>query len=49
LSKELNELLIQAYHDWSSEPDPIIPLSLIREYLELEGVKLENGNKEGVE
>lgn len=47
MSKKLNELLIKAYRRWLDEPDPPVPVDTIREYLELEGVPLDNNHDRG--
>ncbi|WP_048203989.1 hypothetical protein [Methanobacterium formicicum] len=42
MSKELNDVLKRSYIFWKDDPCPPVPLDLIKEYLELEGVSLED-------
>jgi len=37
LSKELNNLLKEAYYRWLDDTNPPIPLKTIKQYLELDG------------
>lgn len=46
LSKEFNELLKQFYINNHDTKEPRIPLELIKEYLEIEGIKIENNEKQ---
>lgn len=46
MSKELNNLLKKAYYLWKYVPNPPIPIKTIKEFLELEGISLEEDTKE---
>lgn len=47
MSKELNELLKKAYYRWKGNSDSPVPIESIKEFLELEGINLEeNDDKE---
>jgi hypothetical protein len=41
MSEEFNTFLKNAYHQFKDDPDPPIPLELIKSYLEDEGIKVE--------
>jgi hypothetical protein len=41
LSKELNNVLIKAYFQFKDYDNPPVPITEIKEYLEFEGVELE--------
>lgn len=47
MSKELNELLRKAYQRYINDPNPPVPVATIKEYLELEGIPLEDDNEGG--
>lgn len=38
MSEQLNYLLIKAYHHWKSMENSPVPISLIKDYLLLEGI-----------
>ncbi|MGP8024780.1 MAG: hypothetical protein ACLQG5_03950 [Methanobacterium sp.] len=40
MSKELTETLLKAYHRWLSDPNPPVPIPEIKEFLENEGINL---------
>lgn len=42
MSKELNEVLKHSYDFWKNDPFPPVPLDLIKEYLETEGISLDD-------
>jgi hypothetical protein len=44
LSEELNNVLIKAYYQFKDYDNPPVPITEIKEYLELEGVELEENN-----
>jgi hypothetical protein len=41
MSEQLNNLLKKAYHRYKDDPDPPVPLKTIKEFLEFEGIPLE--------
>lgn len=41
MSKEFNAVLINAYNEYRDHPDPPVPLKLIKEYLEDEGISVD--------
>lgn len=48
MSDEFNTFLKNAYRQFKDDPDPPIPLELIKDYLKDEGITVdENGNCEG--
>jgi antitoxin component HigA of HigAB toxin-antitoxin module len=40
MSAELNELLKEAYHSFKGREDAPLPIEMIKEYLEIEGIKI---------
>lgn len=44
MSKEFNMILINAYNEYRDHPDPPVPLELIKEYLEDEGINVDENN-----
>ena len=45
MSKELNEILIKAYNRYKYEKNAPVPISLIRDYLLLEGIDPDDKNR----
>jgi hypothetical protein len=45
MSVELNEILTKAYHQYKDESNPPVPLATIKEFLELEGINLDDINQ----
>lgn len=41
MTEQLNQLLKEAYHRYKDDPNPPVPLKTIKEFLEFEGVPLE--------
>jgi hypothetical protein len=41
MSEHLNKLLKEAYHRYKDDSDPPVPLDTIKEFLEFEGISLE--------
>jgi hypothetical protein len=48
MSKKLNKLLKKAYNKYQNDPNPPIPLKTIKEFLELEGISLEDTKRESL-
>lgn len=47
MSNELNKLLKKAYNRYKNDSKPPVPINHIREYLELEGIPLDEDNGGG--
>lgn len=48
MSEELKNLLSKAYKSWKDDPNPPIPLITIKEFLELEGISLDDTKRESL-
>ncbi|WP_308572164.1 hypothetical protein [uncultured Methanobacterium sp.] len=46
MSEEFNTVLISAYNEFKDDPDSPVPVELIKEYLECEGIQV-GENKDG--